>query len=106
MSLIPFKPEREAVPMAGRKVYVYRLVVEYPPGSLEWGWEPPGWDRRRLLVGKVPFRWPVNRLCFTSATAKRRAGLFRKYGADVTIERSAPVTWPGATADGTVTGVE
>jgi len=81
-----------------RKTYVYRLIVGYPPGSLEPGWEPPGWEPQFHYdyEGPVddPFRWPANRLCFSASTAKRRADLFRKYGAEVEIERSAPVTWP------------
>jgi hypothetical protein len=89
-----------------RKVYVYRLTVEYPPGSLRHGWEPDDWDpwpdgtaggydADGAPLG-AKFCWPVNRLCFTRSTAKRRAGLFEKYGAQVTIERSDPVTWPEA----------
>jgi hypothetical protein len=82
---------------------VYRLAVTYPPGSLEWGWEPPGWepDEYRITSGtdagawdSEAFRWPANRLCLSMGTAKRRAAIFRKYGAEVTIEPSDPVTWP------------
>jgi hypothetical protein len=82
------------------KSYVYRLVVTYPEGSLEWGWEPPGWERYPEDHFYVPddegveFRWPANRLCLSPATAKRRADLFRKYGATVEIVRSLPVEWP------------
>lgn len=82
---------------------VYRLNVTYPPGSLEYGWEPPelsGWAPVLSFTpegeGDDVFRWPQNRACLTLGTAKRRAKLFRKYGAEVTIERSDPVTWPGA----------
>lgn len=90
--------------MAERKVYVYRLVVEYPTGSLEPGWEPPGWEPEPYVTYNPEgpdgdgFRWPANRLCFSASTAKRRAGLFRRYGAKVTIERSDPVTWPETVA--------
>jgi hypothetical protein len=82
---------------------VYRLVVEYPPRSREPGWEPPGWEPVRILgesesFGEYgeEFRWPANRLCLSAATASRRAQIFRKYGAEVTVERSEPVTWPPA----------
>ena len=82
---------------------VYRLDVTYPPGSLEWGWEPPGWEPENYRVTSGPdagaweaetFRWPQSRLCLTLATAKRRAAIFRKYGAAVTIRASEPVIWP------------
>jgi hypothetical protein len=82
--------------------HVYRLIVRYPPRSQEPGWEPPGWEPDTLRYPGAPrdeddgsFRWPQNRLCLTPGTAKRRADLFRKYGAEVTIERSEPVAWPG-----------
>lgn len=83
--------------------HVYRLQVTYPPGSLEYGWEPPepsGWAPERSFTPEGEdddvFRWPQNRLCLTLGTAKRRAKLFRTYGAEVTIERSDLVTWPDA----------
>jgi hypothetical protein len=77
---------------------VYRLNVTYPPGSLEPGWEPPGWT----ITGpngyedRPDFRWPRERLYLSRSGAKTGADLFRKYGAEVTIERSDPVTWPDA----------
>jgi hypothetical protein len=84
-----------------RKRYVYRLVVDYPPGSLEPGWEPEGWGQerkglsfKRLMRQEDPFKWPRNSLCFSATTAKRRAELFREAGATVAIQRSEPVTWP------------
>jgi hypothetical protein len=85
------------------KTYVYRLHVTYPPNSLEWGWEPPGWDPDAGTYGSYDleeapsFRWPQNRLCLSARTARRRADMFRKYGAEVVIERSGLVTWPGET---------
>lgn len=80
--------------------YVYRLDVTYPPGSLELGWAPPGWEPEpgAYPPGEDYFRWPANRLCLTATTAKRRADLFRKYGATVEIVRSKPVEWPGGVA--------
>lgn len=69
--------------------------MTYPPRSLEPGWEPdPLRYSTRLDDDDDVFRWPRNRLCLTPGTAKRRADLFRKYGAEVTIEPSNPVTWP------------
>lgn len=80
--------------------HVYRLDVTYPPRSQEPGWEPPGWEPD-YTVGPggsddefYQFRWPASRLCLSAATAKRRADLFRKYGAEVTVVRSLPVEWP------------
>jgi hypothetical protein len=87
-----------------RRSYVYRLDVTYPPNSLDLGWEPPGydgWDDPGGMNGNrgewIPFSWPQNRLCLSAPTAKRRADLFRKYGAKVTIVRSAPIEWPEVT---------
>jgi hypothetical protein len=106
--------------VAERKVHLYRLNVTLPPEAAEPGWEPPGWldELPPYPEGGMPpeamedgFRWPRNRPYLSLSNAKRRARLFEKYGAQVTIERSAPVTWPGVaiaevgeTADGTVPG--
>lgn len=83
--------------------YVYRLNVTYPPRSREWGWEPPGWAPEGTLssesVDDGYFRWPASRMCLTLGTAKRRADLFRKHGAEVEIERSEPVAWPTVKRD-------
>ena len=83
--------------------YVYRLHVTYPPRSQEWGWEPPGWEPEGMLSSESAddgyFRWPANRMCLTIGTAKRRAELFLKYGAEVEIERSEPVAWPTVKRD-------
>lgn len=75
---------------------VYRLDVTYPPGSLVPGWEPAGWDPEPAPYDedRERFRWPVNRLCLTPTTAKRRAALFRSYGAQVEIVPSKPIEWP------------
>lgn len=97
--LAPASPRKRAA-----ATRVYRLVVEYPPGSLDRGWEPRGWEPEPgpyIPEQEGPeFRWPANRLCLTPATARRRADLFRRYGATVTVEVSDPVTWP---AEGEVT---
>ncbi len=89
---------RECSRAAHRDDYVYRLIVTYPPNSRDGSWEPPGYDGYDQLdefgTGEWrPFSWPANRLCLSATTAKRRADLFRKYGATVTVERSGPVTW-------------
>ena len=91
------------MPMFGRTIYLYRLVVTLPPEAAEPDWEPQAWLDQLPpypLEGAPPeamegrFEWPRNRLYQSASGAKRRADLYRKYGATVTIERSAPVTWP------------
>ena len=83
-----------------RATYLYRLIVTLPPEAADPEWEPQAW-----LDEPVPpvqyaegddarFSWPSNQHYLSATNAKRRADLFRKYGAEVTIERSAPVTWP------------
>lgn len=98
--------------MSERRLYVYRLVVEYPPQAFEGGspvfysdgtpkfdlmWEPPGWeggDGSYYGPDFDGFRWPDARRRFLSHTsAVRRADLLRKYGAKVEVERSEPVTF-------------
>lgn len=84
-------------------VHVYRIDVEYPPGSRypEEGWrewEPEGWepDFREDEVGglsEVPFQWPNVRLYLSKSGAEARASLLRKYGAKATVVRSLPVVW-------------
>jgi hypothetical protein len=85
--------------------HVYRLAVQYPPGSLEPGWAPPGWSpEEHRITSDGPdggwdsgeFRWPRERQYLSRSGANTGAGLFREYGAEVTIERSDPVTWPSA----------
>lgn len=77
-------------------VYVYRLEVEYPEGSLDPGWAPPDWRdiSRRLGWGHgydteheyvPPFRWPKQRNYFSSENASKRAHLLRELGANVQI---------------------
>lgn len=87
--------------MARRKTYVYRLKVTLPPEAADPSWEPRSWIDELAsypfeggsLEGDE-FRWPRNRQFLSAAGARHLAGLFRKYGAKVTIERSAPVAWP------------
>lgn len=84
--------------------YVYRLATTYPPGSQEPGWQPPGWKpepgiapTRRLPWGRrkraASFTWPSERLFLQRGSANHRADLLRKWGAEVTVERSLPVRW-------------
>lgn len=88
--------------MPERKTYLYRLHVEYPPGSDELEWEPPGWrdnpehwDTDPETGAPEPrwFSWPTVRLYLSQTAAKRRADLLRSYGATVTVERSQPIVW-------------
>lgn len=74
---------------------VYRLHVEYPKGSDEWGWEPEGWDDGWSgdPDNDASFRWPIEKLYLSKSGARGRARLFEKYGATVTIEASEPVVW-------------
>jgi len=77
-----------------RSMFVYRLVVEYPEGSDAPGWEPEGWEPEWFTLDETaPFRWPRVRSYFSLSGATARARLFARYGANVTIERSAPVDW-------------
>lgn len=85
-----------------RSVYVYKLKVTYPEGSLEPGWRPPaqasqGWlsGLSRAARGKRPgkFRWPRERMFLSGTSAYRRAGRLESLGARVEVYRSAPVTW-------------
>jgi hypothetical protein len=97
--------------VADRKAYVYRLNVTLPPEAADPSWEPGAWLEELPSYpegGMSPealedgFRWPRQRRFLSESGAKKQAGLFRKYGAEVTIERSAPVEWPqeAATAAG------
>lgn len=74
-----------------RKTYVYRLTVTLPPEAADPSWEPDCWADE---LESDEFRWPMNRLFLSASGAKQRAELLRKYGAEVTIRRSAPVVWP------------
>jgi len=85
-----------------RAVYVYRLVISYPPGSQEPGWKPACWDallrdvkdkRERAAVRKRGFRWPRERKFMSASAAYRRSLLLQWFGATVDVQRSEPVTW-------------
>jgi hypothetical protein len=86
-----------------RPVYVYRLVVGYPPGSHEPGWVPARWEeflkgvysdrRERARVRRRGFRWPRVRLYLSSAAAYHRAWLLEFFGARVDVQRSNEVLW-------------
>jgi hypothetical protein len=88
-----------AVP--GRKTHVYRLNVTLPPEASDPSWEPDAWldelppypEEGRNVEGDG-FRWPRQRRFLSQSGVSKQAALFRKYGAEVTIERSAPVEWP------------
>jgi len=88
--------------MTDRAVYLYRLRVFYPPGSLEPGWKPAVWGQylvgiedkaRRREVRKRGFRWPRERKFMSASAAYRRALLLQWFGATVDVQRSEPVTW-------------
>jgi hypothetical protein len=95
-------PAADTPRRAPRPTHVYKLVIEYPPGSLEPGWEPPGWDPLETDTDWVVDEydemrwagWPQNRLYLSRTGAKRRADLLRKYGAAVEVVQSLPVEWP------------
>jgi hypothetical protein len=79
-----------------RTLYVYRLVVTLPEGSDEPGWRPEEYDdqySRYQDDDETQFRWPRRRLYLSSEAAHARANLLRRWGADVKVERSEPVTW-------------
>lgn len=89
--------------MTDRKTYVWRLDVTLPPEASDPGWEPDAWleELPPYPEGGMPpeamedgFRWPRQRRFLSESGAKKQAALFRKYGAEVTIKRSAPVKWP------------
>lgn len=71
---------------------VYRLDVTYPPGSDAPGWQPEGWVP--LPFHPVKFRWPRHRKFLSKRGAHNLAAVFRRYGAEVTVVASDPVTWP------------
>lgn len=85
-----------------RIVYVYRLVIAYPPGSLKPGWKPACWEdllagiadkRQRAAVRRRGFRWPRERLFLSSSGAYGRANLLMWFGAQVDVQQSEEVTW-------------
>jgi hypothetical protein len=86
-----------------RKVYVYKLDVTYPEGSLEPGWVPANWmdpeilarmtRRQRRRHKKEEFRWPREHLFLSASGANERAWWLRACGATAVVRRSDPVTW-------------
>lgn len=84
--------------MSNSHMYVYRLVIQYPEGSDRKGWWPAAWytlsDRARRKAIKKGFHWPKERKFLSASSAYDRAWLLRWYGAKVTVQRSAPITWP------------
>lgn len=96
------RPEDTSTPRRGRTLRVYRLDVEYPPGSREPGWQPPGWeenwDKHPEFWGAgeeefPPFRWPRVGRYLSKSGAGKRARTLRKLGAEVTVVSSRPVEW-------------
>lgn len=89
--------------MTERKQYAYRLVVTYPEG-VGWANPPQAWKGDLdddLAYNSDPeadngFHWPRVRPYLSRSGAKARADLLVRYGCTVTIERSDPITWPGA----------
>lgn len=77
--------------------FVYRLEVEYPPGSNKPGWEPEGWraEKGDASGWAPPFEWPRVRMYFNPHAAHKRAELLARWGATVRVVPSNVVTWPG-----------
>lgn len=86
--------------MTERPVYVYKLAIEYPPGSTEPGWEPPGYQSETVMTPDGfedrEFSWPHERAYLSREGAIQRAGILRGWGANVGILRSERVTWAKA----------
>lgn len=89
--------------MSERIVRVYRIAVEYPPGSDAPGWVPACWDEflagikdkaKRREMRRRGFRWPREHLYLSASGAWSRAYLLAVFGATVDVEASDPVTWP------------
>jgi hypothetical protein len=77
------------------KTYVYRLWVEYPEGSREYGWAPAGWapEPQGDPDADTAFRWPAVHDFLSRRGAETRAKLLRGFGATVEVLRSDPVGW-------------
>jgi len=85
-----------------RYVYVYRLLIQYPEGSDQPGWQPAAWSQLArtgrwwsYVLPKRParFRWPRERMWLSSSAAYHRAYLLRVLGCSVTVQRSVPVVF-------------
>lgn len=93
--------------------YLYRVVVTKMPEGSHWeeelpdgdliggpvpGWAPAGWKPEGNYVemlGTTEFVWPTTNKEYRSrSTAKKRADLLRRYGAECVIQRSSRITWP------------
>ena len=72
-----------------KPVRVYRLLVIWPLGSDQPGWEPSGWEHDP----HVPFVWPRVHDFLSRSGAEKRAELLRSYGCEVTVLRSKKVEW-------------
>ncbi len=86
-----------------RVVRVFRLEIEYPPGSDAPGWVPACWPEflagikdkaKRREVRRRGFHWPREHLYLSASGAWARAGLLHWFGATVFVDASDPVTWP------------
>lgn len=82
--------------------YLYRVrVTKYPEGSEAYGWAPENWEPYPHGSSGDPydeepvFSWPHQRQYLSRNNAMRRAELFREYGAEVVVERSSRIEWPG-----------
>jgi hypothetical protein len=88
-------------------LYVYRLEVELPEGSLARDWRPAAWEEickkrgwssvtRQIAVDdfESSFRWPRRRNYFSADQAQRQALLLRECGAKVAI-RVGRAEWIG-----------
>ncbi|MCK8675114.1 hypothetical protein M1M07_28910 [Rhodococcus sp. HM1] len=99
--------------------YLYRVVVTKMPEGSHWeqelpdgtlvggpvpGWAPAGWKPEGNYVeilGTTEFVWPTTNKEYRSrSTAKKRADLLRRYGAECVIQRSSRITWPDLELDG------
>jgi hypothetical protein len=82
--------------MTERQLRIHRLVVTYPEGSLEPGWEPKGWEPRYTGPegDEDTFTWPPRHHYLSRTAAERRQRLLEGWGATVIIETSEPITWP------------
>lgn len=71
---------------------IYQLVVlNYPKGSQEPGWEPANWDKISAELGHEDFTWPRSNLVYKSRSAAiNRKKLLESYGATVKLYAAEP----------------
>lgn len=89
---------------ANGRTYVFRLLIEYPEGSMEPGWRPALWSNPEFLarlnrkakreLARTEFHWPRERKFLTANSAWNRAWELQVLGCRVHILRSAPAVWP------------